>query len=66
MYIIYPIESPSIEFSSVSKHTAMYCTTVKPLYNVPLYNVTLLIMLARGMSLQTKIAEIAPLYNVHL
>ncbi len=39
---------------------------VKPLYSVPLYNVTLLITLDRGMSLPIIIAGIASLYNVHL
>jgi F0F1-type ATP synthase assembly protein I len=39
----------------------MLCATVKPLYNVPLYNVHLFIPLSMGMFLQIQIAWIIPL-----
>jgi hypothetical protein len=39
---------------------------VKPLYNVPLYNAGLFIMLCRAVFLQIQIAWITSSYNVHL
>jgi hypothetical protein len=40
--------------------------TMKPLYNVPLYNFHLVITLHRGLFLQIQIAWITSPYNVHL
>jgi hypothetical protein len=51
---------------TVQNLTSSFGLQVKPLYNVPLYNVYLFITLHRGMLLLIQIAWIDSPYNVHL